>query len=90
VITRAAGPPQFPKVELPGEFGEILRHGANNPLIVILRNTELLLARRDRLSEAQGSRSTEARHKENNAASFPGLRHLARFSGSEQHIFPLK
>ena len=35
--------------ELPGDFGEILRHEVNNPLTGILGNTELLLARRDRL-----------------------------------------
>ncbi len=32
-----------------GDFGEILRHEVNNPLTGILGNTELLLARRDRL-----------------------------------------
>ena len=35
--------------EFPGDFGEILRHEVNNPLTGILGNTELLLARRDRL-----------------------------------------
>ena len=39
----------FLKGELPGDFGEILRHEVNNPLTGILGNTELLLARRDRL-----------------------------------------
>jgi signal transduction histidine kinase len=46
---RAAGMIQFPKDELSGDFGEILRHEVNNPLTGILGNTELLLARRDRL-----------------------------------------
>jgi signal transduction histidine kinase len=39
----------FRSDELPGDFGEILRHEVNNPLTGILGNTELLLARRDRL-----------------------------------------
>jgi signal transduction histidine kinase len=46
---RAAGMIQFPKDGLSGDFGEILRHEVNNPLTGILGNTELLLARRDRL-----------------------------------------
>jgi signal transduction histidine kinase len=46
---RAAGMIQFPGEELSGDFGEILRHEVNNPLTGILGNTELLLARRDRL-----------------------------------------
>jgi signal transduction histidine kinase len=49
---RAAGMIQFPKDELSGDFGEILRHEVNNPLTGILGNTELLLARRDRLPPA--------------------------------------
>jgi signal transduction histidine kinase len=40
---------QFPNDELAEDFGEILRHEVNNPLTGILGNTELLLARRDRL-----------------------------------------
>jgi signal transduction histidine kinase len=43
---------QFPNEELTGDFGEILRHEVNNPLTGILGNTELLLARRDRLPPA--------------------------------------
>ena len=43
---------QFPKDELSGDFGEILRHEVNNPLTGILGNTELLLARRDQLPPA--------------------------------------
>lgn len=39
----------FPGEESAGDFGEILRHEVNNPLTGILGNTELLLARRDRL-----------------------------------------
>jgi signal transduction histidine kinase len=46
---RAAGMVQFPKDERSSDFGEILRHEVNNPLTGILGNTELLLARRDRL-----------------------------------------
>lgn len=46
---RAAGVVQFSRDELAGDFGEILRHEVNNPLTGILGNTELLLARRDRL-----------------------------------------
>ncbi len=46
---RFAGSLQFRNDELPGDFGEILRHEVNNPLTGILGNTELLLARRDRL-----------------------------------------
>lgn len=49
---RAAGMIQFPKDELSGDFGEVLRHEVNNPLTGILGNTELLLARRDRLPPA--------------------------------------
>lgn len=49
---RATGMVQFPKDELTGDFGEILRHEVNNPLTGILGNTELLLARRDRLPAA--------------------------------------
>jgi len=46
---RAAGMILFSNDELSGDFGEILRHEVNNPLTGILGNTELLLARRDRL-----------------------------------------
>ena len=46
---RATGTIQFSKDGLSGDFGEILRHEVNNPLTGILGNTELLLARRDRL-----------------------------------------
>jgi len=46
---RFAGALQFRNDELPSDFGEILRHEVNNPLTGILGNTELLLARRDRL-----------------------------------------
>ncbi|HEV2521170.1 MAG TPA: histidine kinase dimerization/phospho-acceptor domain-containing protein [Candidatus Acidoferrales bacterium] len=49
---RAAGTIQFPGEEMSGDFGEILRHEVNNPLTGILGNTELLLARRDRLPPA--------------------------------------
>jgi signal transduction histidine kinase len=49
---RATGMIQFPKDDLSGDFGEILRHEVNNPLTGILGNTELLLARRDRLPPA--------------------------------------
>ncbi len=49
---RATGMVQFPKDELSGDFGEILRHEVNNPLTGILGNTELLLARRDGLPPA--------------------------------------
>jgi signal transduction histidine kinase len=49
---RAAGMILFPKDDLSGDFGEILRHEVNNPLTGILGNTELLLARRDRLPPA--------------------------------------
>ena len=49
---RATGMVQFPRDELSGDFGEILRHEVNNPLTGILGNTELLLARRDRLPPA--------------------------------------
>ncbi len=49
---RAAGMILFPNDELSGDFGEILRHEVNNPLTGILGNTELLLARRDRLPPA--------------------------------------
>jgi len=40
---------QFRHDNLADDFGEILRHEVNNPLTGILGNTELLLARRDRL-----------------------------------------
>jgi len=46
---RFAGTLQFRGDELPSDFGEVLRHEVNNPLTGILGNTELLLARRDRL-----------------------------------------
>ena len=46
---RVSGMIQFPHAEFAGDFGEILRHEVNNPLTGILGNTELLLARRDRL-----------------------------------------
>ena len=46
---RVTGMVQFSRDELSGDFGEILRHEVNNPLTGILGNTELLLARRDRL-----------------------------------------
>jgi signal transduction histidine kinase len=49
VAERAAGMIQFPSDAYAGDFGEILRHEVNNPLTGILGNTELLLARRDRL-----------------------------------------
>ena len=49
---RMAATIQFPNEELAGDFGEILRHEVNNPLTGILGNTELLLARRDRLPPA--------------------------------------
>jgi signal transduction histidine kinase len=49
---RVSGMIQFPSGELAGDFGEILRHEVNNPLTGILGNTELLLARRDRLPPA--------------------------------------
>jgi len=49
---QATGFVPFPKEELSGDFGEILRHEVNNPLTGILGNTELLLARRDRLPPA--------------------------------------
>jgi signal transduction histidine kinase len=49
---RVAGMIQFPNDEMAGDFGEILRHEVNNPLTGILGNTELLLARRDRLPPA--------------------------------------
>lgn len=49
---RAMGIIQFPKDGLSGDFGELLRHEVNNPLTGILGNTELLLARRDRLPPA--------------------------------------
>jgi signal transduction histidine kinase len=49
---RATGLVQFSKDDLSGDFGEILRHEVNNPLTGILGNTELLLARRDRLPPA--------------------------------------
>ena len=43
---------EFPSDDLARDFGEILRHEVNNPLTGILGNTELLLARRDRLPPA--------------------------------------
>jgi signal transduction histidine kinase len=49
MVERFARTLQFRSDELPGDFGEILRHEVNNPLTGILGNTELLLARRDRL-----------------------------------------
>jgi len=49
---RATALVQFSGEELSGDFGEILRHEVNNPLTGILGNTELLLARRDRLPAA--------------------------------------
>jgi signal transduction histidine kinase len=49
---RVSGMIQFPSDELFGDFGEILRHEVNNPLTGILGNTELLLARSDRLPPA--------------------------------------
>jgi signal transduction histidine kinase len=49
LVERAAGTIQFPNADLAGDFGEILRHEVNNPLTGILGNTELLLARPDRL-----------------------------------------
>ena len=52
IAERVAGMIQFPSEELAGDFGEILRHEVNNPLTGILGNTELLLARRDRLPPA--------------------------------------
>jgi signal transduction histidine kinase len=52
VAERAAGMIQFPSDAYSGDFGEILRHEVNNPLTGILGNTELLLARRDRLPPA--------------------------------------
>ena len=53
---RVAGMIQFPHDELGGDFGEILRHEVNNPLTGILGNTELLLARRDRLPPGAAER----------------------------------
>jgi signal transduction histidine kinase len=52
MVERMAVMIQFPNEELAGDFGEILRHEVNNPLTGILGNTELLLARRDRLPPA--------------------------------------
>ena len=52
IAGRMPGMIQFPPEELAGDFGEILRHELNNPLTGILGNTELLLARRDRLPPA--------------------------------------
>jgi signal transduction histidine kinase len=49
MAARVIGTVQFPGDGLSGDFGEILRHEVNNPLTGILGNTELLLARRDRL-----------------------------------------
>jgi signal transduction histidine kinase len=56
VAERAAGMIQFPSDESSGDFGEILRHEVNNPLTGILGNTELLLARRDRLPPGAAER----------------------------------
>jgi signal transduction histidine kinase len=53
---RATAMVQFPKDELSGDFGEVLRHEVNNPLTGIPGNTELLLARRDRLPPSNGWR----------------------------------
>src|SRR5437016_3749659 len=47
--TPPAGMVHFPSDDSAGDFGEILRHEVNNPLTGILGNTELLLARRDKL-----------------------------------------
>jgi signal transduction histidine kinase len=49
---RVPGTIEFPSDDLARDFGEILRHEVNNPLTGILGNTELLLARRDRLPPA--------------------------------------
>jgi len=49
IAERISGMIQFPHDDMAGDFGEILRHEVNNPLTGILGNTELLLARRDRL-----------------------------------------
>jgi signal transduction histidine kinase len=49
---RATGTVPSLSDEWPADFGEILRHEVNNPLTGILGNTELLLARRDRLPPA--------------------------------------
>jgi signal transduction histidine kinase len=49
IAERVSGMIQFPHDDVAGDFGEILRHEVNNPLTGILGNTELLLARRDRL-----------------------------------------
>jgi signal transduction histidine kinase len=56
LVRRAGQMIQFPADELAGDFGEILRHEVNNPLTGILGNTELLLARRDRLPPAAVAR----------------------------------
>jgi signal transduction histidine kinase len=56
IADRVAGMIQFPTDELTGDFGEILRHEVNNPLTGILGNTELLLARRDRLPPGAAER----------------------------------
>jgi len=52
IAGQVSGVIQFPSDELAGDFSEILRHEVNNPLTGILGNTELLLARRDRLPPA--------------------------------------
>jgi signal transduction histidine kinase len=52
IAERVDGVIQFPHDGFAGDFGEILRHEVNNPLTGILGNTELLLARRDRLPPA--------------------------------------
>jgi signal transduction histidine kinase len=46
----------FSEVDLPTDFGELLRHEVNNPLTGILGNAEILLARRDRLPAAVAQR----------------------------------
>jgi len=53
---RMSGMIQFPSNALAGDFGEVLRHEVNNPLTGILGNTELLLARRDRLPPGAAER----------------------------------
>ena len=49
IVERMTGLTVVPHDELPGDFGEILRHEVNNPLTGILGNTEMLLARREGL-----------------------------------------
>jgi signal transduction histidine kinase len=53
---RMSGMIQFPSSAVAGDFGEVLRHEVNNPLTGILGNTELLLARRDRLPPGAAER----------------------------------